>query len=91
MCIRGDVDWVATEDVDALVFGAPKVLRGITTSSPTLVSLASVLEQLEMTYETFVDMCILSGSDFTPKPKGFGPATSYKLLSQTKRGLLVLL
>lgn len=26
---------------------------------------------------------MLSGSDFTPKPKGFGPATSYKLIQST--------
>jgi 5'-3' exonuclease len=37
-----------------------------------------VLELLKLTSGQFIDMCILSGCDFTPKPPGYGPATSYK-------------
>jgi 5'-3' exonuclease len=63
------------------------VLRGITTSSPTLVCLQHVIDGLSLSMDSFVDMCILSGSDFTPKPKGFGPATSYKVIKGSSEPL----
>lgn len=49
MCIQGRADWTVTEDIDALTFGAPVVLRGITTQSPTLVTLDAVLAGLLLT------------------------------------------
>ena len=87
MAIRGEVDCVATEDVDALAFGAPYVLRGITTLTPTLICLETVLGLLGLDFGRFIDLCLLSGSDFTPKARGFGPATSYKLLKNESLGV----
>jgi flap endonuclease-1 len=84
MCRRGQVEAVLTEDIDALVFGAPVVIRGITTMEPSVLRLGDILRGLEMTPEMFLDVCILSGSDFTPKPAGFGPATSVKALAKYK-------
>jgi hypothetical protein len=43
---QGVVDIVLTEDIDALAFGAPLCVRGITTSTPTLVVLDRVLAGL---------------------------------------------
>jgi 5'-3' exonuclease len=80
--MRGAVDWVLTEDADALVFGARFVVRGITTQQPVLVALDDVLASLGLSEEKFVDMCLLMGSDFTPKARGFGPVTSHKLVKK---------
>lgn len=82
MCRKGEVEAVLTEDIDALVFGAPLVIRGITTMEPSMMRLDDILRGLDMTPERFLDVCILSGSDFTPKPAGFGPATSVKALTK---------
>jgi flap endonuclease-1 len=51
LCLCGEAEWVITEDIDALTFGAPLVLRGITTASPTLVTLATVLGGLDLTVD----------------------------------------
>ena len=82
MCRKGDVQAVLTEDIDALAFGAPVLVRGITTMEPNVIRLDEVLASLSLDGATFLDMCLLSGSDFTPKPAGFGPATSLKALKK---------
>jgi 5'-3' exonuclease len=71
-----------TEDIDALVFGAPLCLRGITTLTPTIVSLQGILRELSLTPSAFVDFCLLCGSDFTPKAPGFGPVKSFAWVQQ---------
>jgi 5'-3' exonuclease len=82
LAAQGIVDMVMTEDIDALVFGAPVCLRGITTLTPTVVRLSSILGELSLTRESFVDFCILCGSDFTPKAPGFGPVKSLAFIKQ---------
>jgi len=72
------VDFVVTEDLDTLCFGSTNVVRGITSATPTIIYLEDLLVALELSYTEFVDFCILSGSDFTISPKGFGPATALK-------------
>mmetsp|Transcript_13560 Transcript_13560/g.1210 ORF Transcript_13560/g.1210 Transcript_13560/m.1210 type:complete len:81 (+) Transcript_13560:706-948(+) len=37
-----------------------------------------------MTYEEFVDMCILCGCDYTCTIEGIGPVTAYKLIKEHK-------
>lgn len=72
------VDFVVTEDLDTLCFGSTNVVRGITSATPTIIFLQDILTAMNLTYHEFVDFCILSGSDFTISPKGFGPATALK-------------
>jgi len=78
MCRANRVKYCVTEDIDALSFGAPIVLRGATGPAPEVIVLETVLSELRLTDRQFIDMCILSGCDFTPKPPGYGPATSLK-------------
>ena len=80
---NGHVDLVVTEDYDALVCGAPHVLRywhhHDRFCTPTVVSLQSVLTRLSLTYEQFVNVCVLAGSDFAQSPAylGFRKALSF--------------
>ena len=46
------------------------------------MSLAPLLEQLDVTMRRFVDFCILCGCDYTGHISGVGPKTAFKLLSQ---------
>ncbi len=84
LCRKGEADYVVTEDLDSLCFGAPFLVRGITSSNPTVICLAELLAELKLTMEEFVDFCILAGSDFTRNPKGFGPATAFKAIKTYK-------
>jgi len=81
---RGEADYVVTEDLDSLCFGAPFLVRGITSSTPTVICLATLLSELKLSMEEFVDFCILAGSDFTRNPPGFGPATALKAIKAHK-------
>jgi flap endonuclease-1 len=81
----------ATEDMDALTFQSPKLLRKLTFSQsskdkqPILeIDFQLVLQGLDLTYEQFVDLCILCGCDYCSTIKGIGPKTALKLIKQHK-------
>ena len=81
----------ATEDMDALTFKSPKLLRKLTYSQsgkekqPILeLDFEAVLTGLQLTYEQFVDLCILCGCDYCTTIKGIGPKTALKLIRTHK-------
>ena len=78
-----------TEDMDALTFGSCAMLKNFFdtessrsgTKKPVYeLKLPTLLEQLDVTMEAFVDFCILCGCDYCGTIKGVGPATAFKLL-----------
>lgn len=75
-------DGVATEDADALVFGAKCVYRGLSSKSECVeITLATVLEELGLSHRQFIDLCIMMGCDYTAGTlRGVGPATALKLI-----------
>jgi flap endonuclease-1 len=79
----------ATEDMDALTFRTPKLLRKMTFSSgqkqPIIeIDIAAVLSGLDLSYESFVDLCIMMGCDYCNTIKGVGPKTALILIRQHK-------
>ena len=80
LCVNGGADVVVTEDYDALVCGAPVVLKNLGSSNKPMIEiqLNNVLGALQLTYAQFVDFCILCGSDFNPSLPKIGPVTAYK-------------
>jgi flap endonuclease-1 len=94
MAGRGHV-WAAnSRDYDALLFGAPRLVRYLTISGeewlpskgrarrlePELIELETLLSHLELTREQLIDVSILVGTDFNPGVKGIGPKTALKLM-----------
>jgi flap endonuclease-1 len=86
---QGKVFATATEDMDALTFRTPKLLRKLTFSQekdkkqPILeIDFDLVLSGLELTYDQFVDLCIMMGCDYCGTIKGIGPKTAFKLIKQ---------
>lgn len=74
-----------TEDMDALTFGTPIMVRHLTfveaRKAPIVeVHLNKVLEGLKLTMDQFVDMCILCGCDYCDKIKGIGEKRAYELI-----------
>ncbi|KAG1365037.1 putative Flap endonuclease 1-A [Cocos nucifera] len=66
---------VASEDMDSLTFGAPRFLRHLMDPSSKKVlvmeyEVSKVLEELELTMDQFIDLCILSGCDYCDSIKG---------------------
>lgn len=86
---NGKVYATATEDMDALTFRTPKLLRKLTFSQdkdkkqPILeIDFEAVLAGMELTYDQFVDLCIMCGCDYCGTIKGIGPKTAFKLIKQ---------
>ncbi|MFT4892032.1 MAG: flap endonuclease-1 [Halobacteriales archaeon] len=83
MARRGDVDYVGTEDYDALLFGAPKTLRKLTSKGdPELMDLEATLDEHDLPWEGLVDVAILCGTDFNEGVDGVGPKTALKLVRE---------
>jgi flap endonuclease-1 len=89
LCKAGLVYACATEDMDALTFGTPVMLKNLfdTESSRTgtkrpvwEIRAQTMLAQLDVTSDAFVDFCILCGCDYTGTVRGVGPATAFKLI-----------
>merc|ERR1711962_700495 len=81
----GKVYAVGTEDMDALTFGSPVLLRHLTFSEARKMPikefhLSSILEGFEMSPEQFDDLCILLGCDYVEKIKGIGPKKAIELV-----------
>ena len=92
MARQGDVSYVVSQDYDALLFGAPVLLRNLTISgkrkvrgrsitiSPEKIVLASTLDGLGLTREHMIEMGILMGTDFNDGIRGVGPKTALKIV-----------
>ena len=92
MACQGDVSYVVSQDYDALLFGAPVLIRNLTVSgkrkirgrsitiSPEKIVLATALDGLGLTREHLIEMGILMGTDFNDGIRGVGPKTALKIV-----------
>ncbi|MHA1264798.1 MAG: flap endonuclease-1 [Candidatus Helarchaeota archaeon] len=91
---KNDVTAVASQDFDALLFGAPKLVRNLSLVGrrrsagrnqyvevvPELIESEEVFETLKLTREQLIDIAILIGTDFNEGIKGVGAKTALKLI-----------
>lgn len=87
LCKSGKVYAVASEDMDSLTFGAPRFLRHLMDPSSKKIpvmefEIAKVLEELNLTMDQFIDLCILCGCDYCDSIRGIGGQTALKLIRQ---------
>lgn len=81
LCQAGHADAVATEDFDALVFGAPLVLRRAGSLECFLHQLSD-LDGHGLSREQLRHVAILCGTDFHPGVRGFGAKTAVRMLKE---------
>jgi flap endonuclease-1 len=86
---RGLVYATATEDMDALTFQTPVLLRKMTFANASKAMIQTMnyqkaLEGLELNHDQFVDLCILMGCDYCDSIKGVGPKTALKMIREHK-------
>jgi len=74
---NGIVDYVLTEDTDSLTFGAKQVILG-----EKLYCLETILTNLELKFDSFIDLCILCGCDYTSTIPKVGPVNALKLIKK---------
>ena len=90
----------ASQDFDAVLFGAKRLIRNFTNSGrrkvanknmyvnvvPELIEIQKTLDGLGVTREQLVDVGILIGTDFNPRGfEGIGPKTAIKLIKKHGR------
>jgi flap endonuclease-1 len=85
----GKVYGVATEDMDSLTLGTPLLLRHMTYSEARKmpireIRLDKVLEGLNLSMESFIDLCILLGCDYSETIKGIGPKRALEQIRKYK-------
>ena len=91
MAANGQLDVVATQDWDALLYGAPTVIRNLTSDGSKRmgrviraqrIELEQILADNDLTREQLIDLGIMIGTDFHPGIKGIGPKTGLKLIKK---------
>jgi flap endonuclease-1 len=101
---RGLVFATASQDLDSLLFGSPRLVRNLSAvrkeelsspevaaaADPELIVLADVLKSLGLSREQLVLLGLLVGTDYNEGIKGVGPATALRLVKdyQTLENLL---
>lgn len=81
---QGIVAAVLTEDTDVLAYGVPFMLHKMDMSEGTFIEVdyEEILNQLKLTSDQFLDLCILCGTDYNTNMFKVGPDRAYKLLLQ---------
>jgi len=76
------VDYTITDDTDAMTFGCKKILKTNINNKIIEINLDRILTDFEMSYESFVDFCILSGCDYTDTINKIGPVTAFNIIKK---------
>lgn len=86
LCIDGIVDAVLSEDTDVIAYGAPVFLTKIDTSKDTAVVIhnKTVQDELAMTRQQLLDLCIMCGTDYNCNIFRVGAHTAYKKILKFK-------
>jgi flap endonuclease-1 len=96
MARAGRVAAAASKDYDALLFGAPELVRFLTIGgkeflpsqstfraiTPEVIRLREMLETLGITREQLIDLALLVGTDFNEGVKGIGPKKALTLVRE---------
>ena len=75
-----------SEDTDILANGGKIFIRNFSPSNNIVTEyvLEDILKKLEINYEEFIEICILSGCDYTTKISGIGPINAHKFIKSYK-------
>jgi flap endonuclease-1 len=83
MCEDEALDSVGSQDYDALLFGAPTLVRNLTIRgrggnelTPERIALEETLDELGLTREELIEVAILIGTDYNDGIHGYGPKTA---------------
>lgn len=84
LCCHHKVDAVLSDDTDVLVYGTPLFLTKLNLRTDFCIELnfTDILNQLQLTRKQFVDLCILSGTDYNDNIPNIGNEKAYKLIQK---------
>lgn len=73
---------VYSEDTDNLTHGVQFLITKIYYNEVDIYNLNHLLKDFEITFDQFVDLCIMCGCDYNNRIRGIGPFKSYKLIKE---------
>lgn len=81
---NGVVDMVLSDDMDLLVTGTRILLRDYCLGSNRILvyNTDAIMNTLEVSYDMWVDFCILCGCDYSRRIRGMGPNNSFKYVKE---------
>ncbi len=89
MAARGSVWAAASEDYDSLLFGAPRLVRGLAARNrggaapgAQIIDREELLSRLGISGDELILIGILVGTDFNEGATGYGPKKALKLVQQ---------
>jgi flap endonuclease-1 len=84
MCRDDALDSVGSQDYDAVLFGAPTLIRNLTVRGrggnelvPERIVLEETLDELGLTREELIEVAVLVGTDYNEGVYGYGPKTAF--------------
>lgn len=97
LCAAGQVHAACSQDYDAILFGAPRLVRSLSAAgrrklpgkqvwvdvTPEEIDLQQTLAALGLTREQLVDAALLVGTDFHPGVKGIGAKKAVALIKKS--------
>lgn len=88
LCRIGYVDYVVTEDMDALAYGCPRMIRNNldktikTKDVISVIDLEQILKSLDLTQDKFIELCVLCGCDYCENIPRIGYVKSFKIMKE---------
>ncbi|AAM07354.1 TPA: flap endonuclease-1 [Methanosarcina acetivorans] len=96
MVLKKDADYVASQDYDSFLFGAPKVVRNMAVTGKRklpgknvyvdveleVIELEETLRALEINRDQLIDIAICVGTDYNKGLEKVGPKTALKLIKK---------
>jgi flap endonuclease-1 len=94
--LRKEADYVASQDYDSFLFGAPRVIRNLAVTGkrklpgknvyvdvePEIIELEETLSALGINREQLIDIAICVGTDYNKGIEKVGPKTALKLIKK---------
>ncbi|PVV01782.1 hypothetical protein BB560_003786 [Smittium megazygosporum] len=73
-----------SEDTDVLAFGGKRLLRSFNTDCEMILEIDREMAQLELgiSFQQFIDLCILCGTDFNSRIPKIGPVNALKMIKK---------
>ncbi len=82
----GLVDYVLTDDTDAIPFGSRRILRelNMVTGEVLEYNINKVMQQWRVSLNKLIELSILLGNDYNERPKGIYPELALELVKKGK-------
>lgn len=84
LAIREQVWGCMSEDMDMFIYGCPRIIRYFNVNKPTikLYNVENILYELNVSFNDFKQICILSGTDYNSHDNKYNLSRSINLFNQ---------